>query len=238
LYRGDRLIVQNKSVIERGGVVTIEGEVVMPGSYPIIRDSTTLSQIVAMAGGLTTYASLQSSIVMRPKKSEQVTIDSVQLKRGLTSLENTEYLLHEISINSLFSPVQADFVSLFEKGDNTKDIKMLDGDKIIITSKINAVYVFGEVKNPGFIPFKPGKNAEYYITQSGGITTHAELEDMRVIKASSKQWLIPGETSLEEGDYLWIPKEPYRPFGYYLSVYSQVFGIVGTVATLFILVVR
>ena len=58
------------------------------------------------------------------------------------------------------------------------------------------------------------------------------------MKASTKQWLAPNETKIEPGDYVWVPKEPYRPFSYYLQIYSQVFGIVGTVVSLALLVVQ
>jgi hypothetical protein len=51
---------------------------------------------------------------------------------------------------------------------------------------------------------------------------------------STKQWLF----SIEEGDYVWVPAEPYRPLAYYLQTYSQIFSIVGTVATLAILVAQ
>jgi polysaccharide export outer membrane protein len=235
LQRGDRVIVKSRTQVEKGGVVIVEGEVVMPGTYPIVRDSTTLSQVIAMAGGMTPYASMQSARILRLRKPEQAAIDSVQLKRGLTTMENDEYLRQEISIKILTAQVHADFPALFEKEDRSKDITLIDGDLILIPPKENAVYVFGEVKNPGFIQFQPGKSVDYYLQESGGVTDHSELSDMRVIKASTKQWLIPDETTIEEGDYIWIPKEPYRPFSYYLYIYSEVFGIVGTIATLFLL---
>lgn len=236
LWRGDRLIVQKKIAKEQGGIVIVEGEVNMPGSYPILRDTTTLFQVIAMAGGLTPYASLSSSRVLRNRKIEQVEIDSVNLKRGITTLEDRDYLLHEIKIQSYPQIVQTDFLSLFEKNDNSKDIKLMNGDKVIVATKTNTVYVFGEIRNPGFVVYTSGKDADFYVAQCGGYTDRARKNDMRIIKAISKQWLAPGETKIEEGDFVWVPNEPYRPFEYYLNIYSQMFGIVGTVATLFLLI--
>lgn len=240
LQRGDRLSVPSKAFLNQGGTVIVEGEVKTPGSFPILRDSTTLSQVIAMAGGFTKFASMNASKILRMKDVSQIESDSIKLKRGLASLEDQDYLKKEIDIRSIASQVNVDFSALFEKGEKTKDITLLDGDRIIISSKTNSVYVFGEVRNPGFVRVQNGKekDIDFYIALAGGTTEHAEKDDIRIIKASTKQWLTPDETTIEEGDYLWIPKEPFRPFDYYLNVYSQLFGIVGTIVSLIIIVSR
>ena len=112
-----------------------------------------------------------------------------------------------------------------------------DGDEIHVAAKKRTVYVFGQIVNPGHILFVPGKDVNYYITQAGGVTIDART-DIKVIKAATRQWLEPEKTIIEEGDYVWVPKEPYRPFGYYLTIYSQVFGIIATVVSLALLVTK
>lgn len=238
LQRGDRLNVPGAQFVSRGGTVTVEGEVLRPGSYPIVRDSTTLSQVVQMAGGFTAYASMSLSKVLRPQPATSVLPDTMLLRRGLTSAENEEYIREEIIFQVNDALVQADFAALFEKRDPAADVPLQDGDRIVIAPKVKGIYVFGEVKRPGFVPFTSGMSAGHYLGLAGGVTEHGESGDMRVIKGATKQWLTPDETTLEEGDYLFVPKEPYRSFGYYLGVYSQVFGIVGTVATLFLLITK
>jgi hypothetical protein len=76
------------------------------------------------------------------------------------------------------------------------------------------------------------------VSLAGGFTEYARSSDTRIIKANTKQWLKPDETTIEEGDYVWIPKEPYRPFAYYMQVYGQLFGIIGTLVTVVVLVVQ
>ena len=87
-------------------------------------------------------------------------------------------------------------------------------------------------------PFRFDKDCNYYIKQAGGVTGDGIHGDIRIIKAGSRQWLSTSETTIEDGDYVWVPKEPYRPFGYYMQVYSQIFSIVGTIATLVVLMVQ
>lgn len=237
LHSGDRLIVKSLIQRETGGIVTIEGEVARSGSYPIIHDSTTLSQVISMAGGFTKFAGLNGArIINESARNEFTDIEFREYMRGRTTAEDTAFIRNELTIKSLASTTPADFVALFEKHDLSKDVKLADGDKIIIPRKSNSVYVFGEVRQPGSVSYQPGMDVEYYLTRAGGTTEHAETGDMRVIKAGSRQWLTPSETVVGEGDYIFVPKEPFRPFTYYLTVYSQVFGIVGTIATLFLLI--
>ena len=48
------------------------------------------------------------------------------------------------------------------------------------------------------------------------------LEHIRfVIKNKTKQWLAADETTMEEGDHIWVPKEPDRGFSYYLTSAAQ-----------------
>ncbi len=239
LQRGDKVIVYNKSLVSSSGSVKIEGEVVTPGTYSIIKDSTTLSDVISLAGGFTKYASLNSArIVHETKDFSNAPKVYTQILRGRSTVEDTVYLNTEMNIKNMSELSSADFVGLFEKHDRSKDIKLRDGDRVIVPQKINAVYVFGEVINPGFIAFEKDKSIDYYVKLAGGETKDAKNSESKIIKASSKQWLSPSETTIEEGDFIWIPKEPYRTFGYYLNIYSQVFGIVGTVATLYLLIKR
>lgn len=239
LKQGDRILVSQKNTIDRGGVVNIEGEIVLPGSYSIIQDSTKLSEIIQKSGGLTKYALLNGAVVFRNKDKElEREINYLQMRKGYTTNEDTSYFTNEIILKNKNEIVSVDFVSLLEKNDQSKDISLRNGDRIVIPSKTHSVYVFGEVKSPGFIFFNKGKDANFYINAAGGETDLAEKGDIKIIKAGSKQWLSIGETTIEEGDYIWIPKKPYRPTTYYLTMYSQVFGIVATAVSLVILVTR
>lgn len=237
LLRGDRIVVPAHNIQSRSGTVKVEGEVLQPGSYPIIRDSTTLSEVIAMAGGFTRFASLNAARVVRESKDEwKRDIDYLTLKRGVSASEDTIYFANEMLVKLNREVSNVDFKAIFSSSDRSADIVLFDGDKIIIPQKVNAVYVFGEVLNPGYVSLSGARSVDGYIALAGGLTEHAVDDDIRIIKASSKQWLVPGETSIEDGDYIWVPKKPYRTFAYYLGIYSQVFATLGTVATLFLII--
>jgi len=91
---------------------------------------------------------------------------------------------------------------------------------------------------PGHVPFVDGKDAKYYIEKAGGFTDHANKGELKIIKAKTKQWLAPGDTRLEEGDFIWIPAEADRPFGYYMTVASQAATVLSVILGVAILAVQ
>ena len=51
-----------------------------------------------------------------------------------------------------------------------KDIYMNDKDKIFIPKYDSSVFVFGEVSSPGSVNYSDGKNVNYYLQNTGGLT--------------------------------------------------------------------
>ncbi len=238
LQRGDRIIVYEEYIYQRAASITVSGEVKYPGTYPITKDSTTLSSIILLAGGITPQASLKNSqLYRRSVNAEEIAIERLESGRGGITPDDSAYYYLETDIRINRELVVTDFPELLEKKNNAKDVFLRDGDEVHIASRKKTVYVFGQVVNPGHVLFTAGKGVEYYVSASGGVTNDAR-SDIKVIKAATRQWLDPDDTVIEEGDYVWVPKEPYRPVSYYLTVYSQVFGIVATVVSLIILVAR
>jgi protein involved in polysaccharide export with SLBB domain len=110
-------------------------------------------------------------------------------------------------------------------------------DSIFVPAYSNTVYVFGQVVRPGHVPFIPGTDVRYYIDEAGGYLGMAEISGIRVIKANTQQWLQPGGTTIEESDYIWVPKEQDMPFGYYLNIVGQVASVLSIAITTIVIAV-
>jgi protein involved in polysaccharide export with SLBB domain len=150
--------------------------------------------------------------------------------------QDTSYFLMENQIR-LFSPGgSVDFTKLSDTSSSDSKYIVKDGDVIIIPRKENVIYVFGQVPHPGRVSYVKGKGYEYYINASGGYGEYAD-NDVMVIKGSSRNW-IPADDSgatLEEGDYIYVPKDPKRSFHYYLAESAKYIGIIGSIATIILL---
>lgn len=234
---GDRIIVRDRVDLREDYRVVVIGEVQRPGSYPITRDRTKLSEILRAAGGITEFAALGSAQLHRSSIAPgQLLLERLESYRGGVSAEDSLYYNLETELRLQKEVVNVNFEALIEAHDSTQDVILKDADVIEVPSIRRTVYVFGQVVSTGHIPFISGASVEYYLNKAGGVTDRARKGSIKIVKAKTRQWLAPEETTIEEGDYIWVPKTTEYPFGYYLSVFGQTAAIVGVAISAILLV--
>ncbi len=237
LEPGDRIVVQGKHDLREDYNVDVKGEVLFPATYPITKDRTRLSEIIRQAGGFTEDASLSSATIIRKTyEQEDVPDEAMISQRGVVSTEDTLGYALENSLRLTREAVTVDFVKLFAEGDSTQDIILHSEDEVVIPKLQHTIYVFGQVASPGHIAFTEGKNTDYYIRKAGGFSDRASSGDVKIVKSKTKQWLSPGDTKLEPGDYIWVPAEPDHPFSYYMTIASQAASVLSVVIGVAVLV--
>ncbi len=235
----DRIVVKQKLELREDFVVHIGGEVKYPGTYPITKNNSRLSDAIQSAGGFTEFASLKSAELYRQSVSpREMDIERIMSMRGSISPDDTASYFMETELRLRKEIVNVDFEKLFLQNDKSQDVLLKNGDYIQIPSIKNTIYVFGQVITPGHIPFVKGESMEYYIAKCGGFTDAARKGDVKIIKAKTKQWLEPDETTIEEGDYIWVPKKPERTFAYYTTILSQTASILSVVIGIAVLIVQ
>ncbi len=239
LQPGDRLLVRGVSDKRGDYRVDVEGEVLSPGTYPISRNHTTLAEVIRSAGGFTESASLQLSEVLRHTvATPEIELERLESLRGGVPPDDSTYYYLETNLRIKKEVVTVDFVGLFLNHDSTQDVVLQDGDVVVVPSLKKTVYVFGQVTNPGHIGFVSGEDIWYYIRKAGGVTDRAREGDIKLVKAKTRQWLSPGGLTVEEGDYVWVPKVPERPFGYYLSIIAQSATVISVAVSIVLLVIQ
>lgn len=243
LQRGDRVLIPFKVEKRRDYYVSIGGEVASPGIYPITRESSKLSDLIKSAGGITDRALLNSSIFWR--KDDKMTMSDVsQLDAmNVSQLEYSKYLrAHQfgmIDSNYFFQdlktgrqPVVVDFKQLLVNKDSTCDVTLRHDDFIYIAADEHSVLVQGQVGEPGYVAFVPGADYRYYVRKAGDFQEYADEGEVRVIKAGSFSWFEPGDTKIESGDRIWVPKLSKKNFTYYFNFVRDVAAVLISVATL------
>lgn len=234
---GDRIVVKARPNLREDYRVYVGGEVLYPGFYPITKNRTKLSEVIRQAGGFTEFAWLEAAeLNRRSVRPDEIDLERLVSLRGGASAEDSAYYLLETDLRLRKEIVNVDFDRLFMHHDSTQNVFLQTEDYITVPSKKKTIYVFGQVVTSGHVPFVEGENFGYYIRKAGGFTERAREGDLKIIKAKTRQWLSPKETTVEEGDYVWVPKDPERPFSYYMNIYAQVAAIIGTVATVALLI--
>lgn len=244
LLPNDRVYVNASAEVRRDFRVLVLGEVVRPGNYPITLNTTKLSDIINEAGGLLPNSYLPNSEVYRKidtffiQTKNRDTLENVYTRRLNDIVSNKEEkesfdqdLLYKIG------RVNVDFEKL-EKGDNSQDIILKNGDIVYIADNRKEVYVYGQVNKPGFVPYKEGADAQYYIDAAGGYGERADEDEIRVIKFKTREWLEPEEATIQSSDFVYVPRIIKRDFAYDIDLISKVAGVIVSVITLTLLVIQ
>jgi polysaccharide biosynthesis/export protein len=244
LQVNDRVYVMSTNELRRDFRITIWGEVVRPGPYPITENSSKLSEIIKLCGGLKENAYLPTSELYRKidtfsviSKSRDTTenLFTQRLNDVITNRDEKEYFENETK--SRIGRVNVDFEKLF-KGDESQDVILRQGDIIYIGDNKKQVYVYGQVNKPGYVPFKDGAGYEYYIQNAGGYGERADEDEVRVIKFKTREWLQPDDAKIQSNDFIYVPKLIKRDFAYDIDLIAKVSSVIATVLTLALLVIQ
>ena len=153
--------------------VTIMGEVEFEGSYSLNERNERLSDVIARAGGLTSFAYLQGARLERVMTVEEYE----QAKELLTMIasNNSTEGNDSIKIPELTRtyPVGIDMVEIMKNPHSDIDPVLQDGDVIVIPQMMTTVNVSGSVRKPNTIVYNPKMKLKDYISEAGGYAERA-----------------------------------------------------------------
>jgi protein involved in polysaccharide export with SLBB domain len=229
LQPNDRVILRSLPEENRAAVVEVRGEVGEPGPYPIDDGHTTLYQVIQEAGGLSAKAYPAAGVIKRHGHEERLTSGSPEEVAQTTRLEDltvsdTTNFHRQLSMRP--AVVVADMYRLFIQGDRSADVKLEDGDEIVIPKRPTSVYVYGFVNNAGFVNYQENAPLSYYLVQAGGYAQGAAKSETAIIKLRSKAWMDPSDTKIEPGDEIFVPKEPDYSEDYKLQRLTTIVAVV------------
>jgi protein involved in polysaccharide export with SLBB domain len=238
---GDRIVVGERFDQRRDFRVRIEGEVRAPGYYPVSHGKTRLSKVIKDAGGFTEDALLTGAVVLRvAEKLSKFVGPEIDIARNIRSQNFVlgDSLYYFMSFKGGYHPVSVNVSALVEQNMTSEDILLNGGDVIFIPSRHQGVLVNGQVARPGFLPYDPNLSVEQYIARAGGFSEYADHDEVRVIKKSTLEWMMPDRTRLEPGDQIWVPKEPRRDARYYFEIIRDIASVVAAVGTTIVLAIQ
>jgi len=233
LERNDRIFVPEERTLKQDYKVTVTGEVKYPGTYPISRNGTMLSQILKEAQ-LTEYSDVQNVLVINGGADNPIAvrIDTLLplllLKNFVFPSSDSLYFSYEVD---LLKSLKFNSIDVEKVISGAEDYELQDGDLIYVPSKNNFVYVFGQVNSPGFVSYEKGKDYRYYISKAGGFTGFARKGDVKVIKRKTFTWNDADDVEIEPGDYIFVPKKIVREPIYYWNLAKDIILTVGAVAS-------
>ncbi|MDZ7344584.1 MAG: SLBB domain-containing protein [candidate division KSB1 bacterium] len=242
LQRNDRVFIYENPDLRRERTVFVKGAVQRPGAYALTHRGTTLSEIIDRAGGFKNDAAIAEAKVIRTYDHPDALLKNPDYARllevRLTDLspEGREYFNYESAIKRGF--VAVDFVKLFIRHEKAADVTLWENDEIYVPSIHQTVYVYGQVNNPGYVPFVEGMNYRYYLERAGGLSKEANTAKIRVVKRGTKAWVAAGGATIEPGDEIFVARKVRRRFSYYFTIGRDLLQLSIGVATVVLLIAQ
>ncbi|MGD0226644.1 MAG: SLBB domain-containing protein [Terriglobia bacterium] len=192
-----------------GASITVKGEVKNPGVYGI-RPGERLSSVLRRAGGLLPTAYAQGAVFTRTsvrelqEKSRQELIQRLEQEGASvkTSLQTTGSEQAQLAAEAAQqqqrvldalrrAPTTGRLVIRLHPGlkgfeNSSQDIEVRDGDNLEIPKQPGVVLVIGQVYNTNAITYVGGKNAGWYLSQSGGATRLADKGAIFIVRADGE----------------------------------------------------
>ncbi len=215
--------------------VTLSGQVNRPGVYTLDSDRTTLKELVERAGGLAPDAMPQAGVFLRKMSEVDPEKAKAALRSGLDAEDPTNQginevlgrlsetkrqtltgallknpLLHGLQTGAL-NRLVVDMKSLLA-GKAEAQVRLQDGDEIIIPQTTDAAYVVGETASP-FATYKvhSGMKVKELLRLAGGYTRNADTWNVRLLKADGRildTWV--NWRSVDPGDTVLVPQRIRR----------------------------
>jgi polysaccharide biosynthesis/export protein len=210
LEPNDRVIVGSlQNLLGQNVSAWISGEVNTPGNYPIVEGQTSVHDLVRLADGTTPDALRAGAYLERNTQTipSQGLRDNDQLWMRRSSdqlIEGIQYLAEEQFFSGRFI-----FIDLRDE-QRTKELILVDGDRLFVPRDQNSVFVFGQVNLTGYYAHQPGMGADAYIRIAGGRALAADPQRVFIIKAGSRTWHEVGSVPIEPGDMVFVDRIPYE----------------------------
>jgi protein involved in polysaccharide export with SLBB domain len=76
------------------------------------------------------------------------------------------------------------------------DTNLDDGDSVIIPSKTQQIYIYGDVNNPGATRYTPGQSVQKYLEFIGGVLDSADNKNIYVVHPNGELNRVSGTSRL------------------------------------------
>lgn len=187
--------------------VVVEGEVAFAGTYTLSAKGQRLSDLIKMAGGLTSEAYPKGARLIRIL-NETERMKQQSLKKFIVSSDTTE--LKKFDLNTTrYVGINLD-KALENKGSNEWDLVLQEGDRLIIPQYTNTVTINGEVMYPNSVAYMPGEGLDYYINQAGGYSLKARKNKVFAVNMNGTVTRVRKAKDIQPGCEIVVPAKEKR----------------------------
>lgn len=200
--------------------VSIEGEVLYPGSYTLEKNTERISDLLKRSGGLTAASSVDGIILLRKRiKSESENlIQYNKLKALKKQSKDTADINDKIEEeNELeYDIVGIDVTKILKKPGSKADLLLREGDLIKVPNEKQTVLVSGEVLYPVRVNVNNASGLKGFVNNAGGFSSKALRRKAYVVyangtvKATNSFLFLKFYPKIKPGSEIVIPKRDVK----------------------------
>lgn len=196
----DHVTIYASPVYNQTKLITVNGEVEWEGTVAMEQKITHLSDVVAMAGGLTPHAYLKGATLLRRMNDEErrrmrFTMEAV---RDILTEKGDSVSYSKLDLDNNY-PVYIDLEKAMNNPGCEADILMREGDQIFIPEHNPTVRVSGDVLFPNTVYYESNKNYKYYVNECGGFGHRAKKSKTFIVYQNGKAALCKKGAKPEPG---------------------------------------
>lgn len=181
----DIITIRRMAVYELPATVNISGSVVYPGKYVLANKKETIYSMVMRAGGLTAEANIEGLKIRREIKKDQIkNIENVS--SAIDENNKEEELSKKLENEVKYATIPVNWEKIIKDKEHYSNVTLFPGDEIVVSRFNEGVKVAGNVLLTSEIPYRKGKNFNYYIDAVGGIDSKGWKKKAYIIYPNGK----------------------------------------------------
>lgn len=187
--------------------VSIEGEVLFPGTYVLSEKDWRLTDLLNAAGGPTNAAFLPQAVLERRLNPwERRVFEELRKDLGYDYAEHrlyplgTEYKKIETHLDAAVASPET----------SEHNLVLEEGDRLYIPRRTSTVSVYGEVVIPSATIWVKGKGLNFYADHSGGFTSEASPKHAFIIHPNGKAARLRRASDISPGCTIYVPSRRFR----------------------------
>lgn len=205
--------------------VSIEGEVMYPGTYTLSGNRERLTDIIKRAGGLKQAAYAPGAILVRKTYlgtsqadaaifNNKLSLVNSQGRGGAPVLSTTDTAQLRATLDNISAqqkPVAIRLDQALQLPGSMEDLFLEEGDVLKVPKQVQTVQTFGAVNVPQQLAFREGMTVRNLIHESGGFALSAARKKLYVVNpngtvAATRRFLFfKSYPSLQPGSEIYVP---------------------------------
>ena len=235
--------------------VSVEGEVLFPGTYSLTKRNLRVSDLFKKSGGSNDLAYLKGARLMRrANETEKLRMLAVLKMQKEEQQKNLLELAASSNNGSSVQqaaegakkaniakfevpneyPVGIDLVEAIKNPGSDADIVLREGDRLIVPQYNGTVKINGAVMYSNTVAYEKGKSVAYYVDQAGGFASDAVKRRAYIIYMNGKVAKVGHGAKVQPGCEIVVPAKLKRKMSVAetMSLGSSMSSIAAMIATI------